>query len=150
MATSTVGNDFKKAMGSIVLTAAAALADAERTIDKASKFKRKQVQQELILAVEFCRHLLKPVDEYGPGFSQIPGFAESYCRNHLASASRFLRRETAMREPSAPEHKRLTHIGGLVEESLKHYLDEETAKLCWSGDGDTVVLELPKHRNFGW
>jgi hypothetical protein len=150
MATPTVGNDFKKAMGSIVLTAAAALADAERAIDKASKFKRKQVQQELRLAVEFCRHLLKPVDEYGPGFSHIPGFAESYCRKHLAGASRFLRHETAMREPGTPEHKRLAHIGGLVEESLKHYLDEATVKLCWFSDDDTVVLELEKHGTFGW
>ena len=149
MATPTVHNDFKKAMGSIVLTAAAALADAERTIDKASKFRRKQAQQELSLAVEFCRRLIEPVNEYGPGFSHIPGFAETYCRKHLAGAAHFLRHETAIRERSAPEHKRLSHIGGLVEESLKHYLDEETANLCWLGDDDTIVLELEKHGNFG-
>lgn len=149
MATPTVHNDFKKAMGSIVLTAAAALADAERSIDKASKFRRKQAQQELSLAVEFCRRLLEPMNEYGPGFSHIPGFAETYCRKHLAGAAHFLRHETAIRERSAPEHKRLSHIGGLVEESLKHYLDEETANLCWLGDDDTIVLELEKHGNFG-
>lgn len=149
MATSIVHNDFKKAMGSIVLTAAAALADAERTIDKASKFRRKQAQWELSLAVEFCRRLIEPVNEYGPGFAHIPGFAETYCRKHVAGAADFLRHETAIRDSSTPEHKRLSHIGGLVEESLKHYLDEETAKLCWLGDDDTIVLELKKHSNFG-
>ncbi len=142
-------NDFKQAMGSIVLTAAAALADAERTIDKASKFRRKQAQQELSLAVEFCRRLLEPVNEYGPGFAHIPGFAETYCRKHLAGAIHYLRHEAAMREAGSPEHKRLTHIGDLVEESLKHHLEEETAKLCWFGDDDTVVLELEKHGSFG-
>ncbi|MGO9946229.1 MAG: hypothetical protein ACLPWG_05200 [Steroidobacteraceae bacterium] len=136
-------------MGSIVLTAAAALADAERTIDKESKFRRKQAQQELSLAVEFCRRLIEPVNEYGPGFAHIPGFAETYCRKHLAGAAHFLRHETAVQESSTPEHKRLSHIGGLVEESLKHYLDEETAKLCWFGDDNTIVLELEKHGNFG-
>jgi hypothetical protein len=60
-----------------------------------------------------------------------------------------LRHETAIRERSTPEHKRLSHIGGLVEESLKHYLDGETANLCWLGDDDTIVLELEKHGNFG-
>jgi hypothetical protein len=117
MATPIVHNDFKKAMGSIVLTAAAALADAERTIDKASKFRRKQVQQELSPAVEFCRRLIEPVNEYGPGFAHIPGFAETYCRKHLAGAAHFLRHETAIRDCSTPEHKRLSHIGGLVEEA---------------------------------
>jgi hypothetical protein len=149
MATPIVHNDFKKAMGSIVLTAAAALADAERTIDKASKFRRKQAQQELSLAVEFCRRLIEPVNEYGPGFAHIPGFAETYCRKHVAGAAHFLRHETAIRDASTAEHKRLSHIGGLVEESLKHYLDEETAKLCWFGDDDTIVSELKKHGNFG-
>jgi hypothetical protein len=149
MATLTVHNDFKKAMGAIVLTAAAALADAERTIDKASKFRRKQVQQELSLAVEFCRRLIEPVNEYGPGFAHIPGFAETYCRKHLAGAAHFLRHETAIPDSSTPGHKRLSHIGGLIEASLKHYLDEETAKLCWLGDDDTMVLELEKHGNFG-
>jgi hypothetical protein len=149
VATPTIRNDFKKAMGSIVLTAAAALAEAERTIDKASKFRRKQAQQELSLAMEFCRRLIEPVNEYGPGFSHIPGFAETYCRKHLAGAAHFLRQEIAIQESGTPEFKRLTHIGGLVEESLKHYLDEETAKLCWFGNEDTVVLELEKHGSFG-
>jgi hypothetical protein len=149
VATPTIRNDFKKAMGSIVLTAAAALAEAERTIDKASKFRRKQAQQELSLAMEFCRRLIEPVNEYGPGFSHIPGFAETYCRKHLAGAAHFLRHEIAIQESGTPEFKRLTHIGGLVEESLKHYLDEETAKLCWFGNEDTVVLELEKHGSFG-
>jgi hypothetical protein len=149
VATPTIRNDFKKAMGSIVLTAAAALAEAERTIDKASKFRRKQAQQELSLAMEFCRRLIEPVNEYGPGFSHIPGFAETYCRKHLAGAAHFLRHEIAIQESGTPEFKRLTHIGGLVEESLKHYLDEATAKLCWFGNEDTVVLELEKHGSFG-
>src|SRR5580692_5753138 len=149
MATPTVHNDFKKAMGSIVLTAAAALADAERTIDKASKFRRKQAQQELSLCVEFCRRLIEPVNEYGPGFSQIPGFAETYCRKHLPGATHFSRNEAATRDPSTPEYKRLTHIAGLIKASLKHHLDEETAKLCWFGNDDAMVMELEKHSHVG-
>jgi hypothetical protein len=149
MATHTQHNDFKQAMGSIVLTAAAALADAERTIDKVSTFRRQQTQQELSLCVEFCRRLIEPVNEYGPGFSQIPGFAETYCRKHLPAAGHFSRNETATRDPSTPEHKRLTHIAGLIEESLKHHLDEETAKLCWFGNDDTMVMELERLSNAG-
>jgi hypothetical protein len=40
-------------MSSIVLTAGAALADAQRSIDKADAFTRKTAQQELKLAMEF-------------------------------------------------------------------------------------------------
>lgn len=136
-------------MGSIVLTAAAALTDAERTIEQAGTFKRRQAQQEMSLCMEFCRRLIEPVNEYGPGYSQIPGFAETYCRKHLLVATQFSRNETATRDPSAPEFKRLAHIAGLIEESLKYHLDEETAKLCWFGDDDTMVRELEKHSHFG-
>jgi hypothetical protein len=149
MATHARRNDFKNAMGSIVLTAAAALTDAERTIDKASTFRRKQAQKEVGLCMEFCRRLIEPVNEYGPGFSQIPGFAETYCRKHLALATHFSRSEAATRDPSTPEYKRLTHIAALVKESLKHHLDEETAKLCWFGNDDAIAEELEKHSNVG-
>jgi hypothetical protein len=149
MATHTPRNDFKNAMGSIVLTAAAALSDAERTIDKASTFRRKQARKEMSLCMEFCRRLIEPVNEYGPGFSQIPGFAETYCRKHLQVATHFSRNETATRDPGTPEYTRLTHIAGLVEESLKHHLDEETAKLCWFGNDEAIAVELEKHGTFG-
>jgi hypothetical protein len=136
-------NDFKKAMTSIVLTAGAALADAERTINKADSFRRKQAQQELKLAIEFCHLLLEPVSP------AISGFAENYCRKHISVATQFLTHATATHNPNSPECKRLVRIAGLIEENLKINLDEETAKLCWFGDdGDTVVRELEKH-SFG-
>jgi len=130
-------------MTSIVLTAGAALADAERTIDKADSFRRKQAQQEHKLAIEFCQLLLEPVSP------SISGFAENYCRKHVSVATQFLKHATATHSPNSPECKRLVRIAGLIEENLKINLDEETAKLCWFGDdGDTVVRELEKH-SFG-
>jgi hypothetical protein len=136
-------NNFKKTMTAIVLTAGAALADAERTIDKTGSSRRKQAQQELKLAIEFCRLLLEPVSP------SISGFAETYCRKHLAVATQFLTKALATHDPRLPECKRLVRIAGLIEENLKANLDEETAKLCWFGDdGDTVVRELEKH-SFG-
>ena len=136
-------NNFKKAMSSIVLSAGAALADAERTIDKAGPFKRKIVQQELQLAMEFCRLLIEPVS---PAISRC---AEGYCRKHLIVATEFLRHEMATRNPGSPECKRLIRIAGLIEENLRSNLDEETAKFCWLGNDGTVVRNLEKHSSFG-
>jgi hypothetical protein len=136
-------NDFKKAMTAIVLTAGAALADAERTIDKADGFRRKQVQQEHKLAIEFCQLLLEPVSP------SISGFAENYCRKHISVATQFLTNALATHDARLPEYKRLIRIAALIEENLKINLDPETAKLCWFGDdNDTVVRELEKH-SFG-
>jgi hypothetical protein len=136
-------NDFKRAMTSIVLTAGAALADAERAIDKVGCFGRKNAQQELKLAMEYCRLLLEPVSP------SISAFAENYCRKHLSVATQFLTHATATHSPASPECKRLVRIAGLIEENLKTNLDDETAKLCWFGDdGDTIVRELEKH-SFG-
>src|ERR1700675_4720509 len=130
-------------MSSIVLTAGAALADAERSIDGAGAFGRKTAQQEHRLAMEFCRLLLEPVSP------AISAFAENYCRKHLSVATQFLTRALATHKPSNPETKRLVWIATLIEENLKAHLDPETAKLCWFGDdGDTVVRELEKH-SFG-
>jgi hypothetical protein len=139
----TRNNDFKKAMTSIVLTAGAALADAERTIDKADSFRRKQAQQELKLVMEFCQLLLEPVSP------AISGFAENYCRKHISVATQFLTRALATHNPTSAQTTRLVRIAALIEENLKINLDPETAKLCWFGDdGDTVVRELEKH-SFG-
>jgi hypothetical protein len=136
-------NNFKKAMSSIVLTAGAALADAERMTDKAGTFKKKAIQQEQRLAVEFCRLLLEPVS---PGIS---AFAENYCRKHISVATQFLTQAIATHNPSSPEYKRLVWIATLIEENLKANLEPETAKLCWFGDeSDTVIMELEKH-SFG-
>ena len=130
-------------MTSIVLTAGATLADAERTIDKAGAFRRKTIQPELKLAIEYCRLLLEPVS---PSTST---FAESYCRNHLSVATQFFTHAMATHDPNSPECKRLARLAALIEENLKANLDEETAKLCWFGDeGDTIVRELEKH-SFG-
>jgi hypothetical protein len=142
-------NDFKKAMSSIVLTAGAAIASAERTLDKAGSAKRETAKREQSLVKEFCRLLLAPLNECGPGFASIPGFAESYCRNHLIIAADFARQTPATRDPTAPECKRLAWIAALIEEKAKICLDEETAKLCWYGHAeDTIVGELEKH-SFG-
>jgi hypothetical protein len=136
-------NNFKKAMTSIVLTAGAALADAERTIDKSAAFRRKAVQPELMLAMEFCRLLIEPVS---PATS---GFAENYCRKHVSVATQFLKNALATRDANSPESKQLVRIAALIEENLKANLDEETAKLCWFGDaGDSIVRELERH-SFG-
>jgi hypothetical protein len=133
-------NNFKKAMTSIVLTAGAALADAERTIDKAAAFRRKMVQPQLKLAMEFCRLLVEPVSP------AISGFAENYCRRHVSVATQFLQNALATHDPHSPESKQLVRIAALIEENLKANLDEETAKLCWFGDGDdTIVRELERH-----
>jgi hypothetical protein len=136
-------NDFKRAMTSIVLTAGAALADAERAIDKAGAFRRKTIQPELRLAMEYCRLLLEPVSP------SISAFAENYCRNHLSVATQFFTHAMATHATNSPECKRLVRIAALIEENLKANLDPETAKLCWFGDeGDTIVRELEKH-SFG-
>ena len=143
MPTPIVRSDFKKAMTAIVLTAGATLADAERTIDKAGSFRRKQAQQEFNLAIEFCRLLLEPVSP------AISGFAENYCRKHLSVATQFLTQALATHDPHLPEYKRLVRVAAQIEENLKANLDEESARLCWFGDdGDTVVRELEKH-SFG-
>jgi hypothetical protein len=133
MESSPVRNDFRKAMGSAVLTAGAALADAQRAIDKPSTFGRKKAQQEMRLAVEFCRLLMKPVDECGPGFSEIPGFAETYCREHLSAATAYCREALASHEADSPEARRLAHIARLIEANIKKYLDGRTAEACWFG-----------------
>jgi len=78
-------NDFKKAMSSIVLTAGAALAEAQRVMNKAGAFNRRKSALAHSLTMDFCRLLIAPVSEFGPGFTHIPGFAETYCRKHLAA-----------------------------------------------------------------
>ena len=121
-------------MGSVVLTAGATLSDADRLINQASAPKRKKTEQDLSLAKEFCRLLITPVEEYGPGFAQMPGFAETYCRTHLSRATDFLRHTMATYDAGSPEYKRLAHVAGLIEKNLKQYLDEKTAIRCWFGD----------------
>jgi hypothetical protein len=127
-------NDFKKAMGSIVLTAGAMLAEADRASNRSNIPGRSHQQHTLSPAAEFCRLLIAPVEELGPGFAQIPGFPESYCRKHLSRATDFLRQTLATHDPKSNETKRLTHVAGLIEKTLKQYLDEETAIRCWFGD----------------
>ena len=129
-----VANDFKRAMSSVVLTAGAALADAERASDKAGALNHKTTEQDLRLTKEFCRLLILPVETFGPGFAQIPGFAETYCRTHLSVATDFLRQAVATRDSSKAQFRRLTHIAGLIERNLKLHLDEKTAIRCWFGD----------------
>jgi hypothetical protein len=137
-------NNFKKAMSSIVLTAGAALADAERSIDKAVAFRRRAAQLEYRFVMEYCRLLIDPVSP------AIAMFAENYCRKHISAATQFVTCTLARHDPSTPEYKRLARIAGLIEVSLKTNLDEETAKLCWFGDdGNTFVRELEKHSNLG-
>jgi hypothetical protein len=144
-----IRNDFKKAMASIVLTAGAALAEAQRVTNKAGAFNRRKSDQAQGLAMGFCRLLIAPLNEFGPGFTHIPGFAETYCRKHLIAAIGFLTHATATHDSRSPECKRLLRVAGLIEQSLKNNLDAETAKLCWFGDNDdTVVRELERH-SFG-
>lgn len=144
-----IRNDFKKAMASIVLTAGAALAEAQRVTNKAGAFNRRKSDQSHGLAMDFCRLLIAPVNEHGPGFTHIPGFAETYCRKHLIKAIKFLTHAMATHNSSSAEFKRLLRIAGIIEQNLKNNLDAETAKLCWFGDeGDTVVRELEQH-SFG-
>lgn len=138
-------NDFKKAMSSIVLTAGAALAEAQRVTNKAGAFNRRKADQALGLAMDFCRLLIAPVNEHGPGFINIPGFAETYCRKHLIAAIKFLTHAMATHNRNSTECKQLFRVAGLIEQSLKNNLDAETAKLCWFADeGDTIVRELEK------
>ena len=145
-----ITNDFKKAMSSIVLTASASLAEAQRLTSKMGSFNRRKADQTHGLAVEFCRLLIEPVNEHGPGFAAIPGFAETYCRKHLSAAINYLTHAMATHNQSSPECRRLFRVAGLIEQNLKVNLDEETAKLCWFGDeGDTVVRELEKHHFSG-
>jgi hypothetical protein len=120
-------------MSSTVLTAGAALADAQRAIDNPNAFGSKKTQHEMRLTVEFCQLLMKPVDECGPAFSEIPGFAESYCRKHMSVASAFARHALASHDPESPASKRLAHIAGLIEANIKKYLDGTTADACWFG-----------------
>jgi hypothetical protein len=135
--TSSVRNDFKKAMSSIVLTAGATLADAERRIERASANKRIKTQEDMSLVLEFCRLLIAPVEEHGPAFAHIPGLAESYCHNYLSLATDFLRNSLATHELGSSDCKRLVHIAGLIEKNLKQYLDERTAIRCWFGDASS-------------
>jgi hypothetical protein len=144
-----IRNDFKKAMSSIVLTAGATIAEAQRVTNKAGAFNRRKADQTHALAMDFCRLLIVPVNEHGPGFTHIPGFAETYCRKHLMPAIKFLTHSMATHNGSSPECKRLLRVAGLIEQSLKNNLDAETAQLCWFGDeGDTIVRELEKHVHF--
>jgi hypothetical protein len=133
MTPSPFANDFRKAMSSTVLTAGAALADAQRAIDNPSAFGGKKTQPETSLALEFCRLLMKPVDDCGLGFSEIPGFAESYCRQHIPIATAFCRQALASHDADSPESRRLAHISGLIEANIKKYLDAATAQACWLG-----------------
>jgi hypothetical protein len=126
-------NNFKKAMGATLLTAGAALADAHRLIDTASSPKREEIQKEFRLSMEFCQLLLEPVNEHGPSFAEILGFAETYCRDQILTAGNFFRKTLKSQNYGSEPAKRLAHIAGLIEENLKRHLDEETAKLCWFG-----------------
>ena len=139
-----ITNDFKKAMSSIVLTASASLAEAQRLTSKMGGFNRRKADKSHGLAVEFCRLILEPVSEHGPGFAAIPGFAETYCRTHLITAINYLTHAIATHNQSSPECKRLLRIAELIEKSLKNNRDTETAKLCWIGD-DAVVRELERY-----
>jgi hypothetical protein len=137
-------NDFKKAMASIVLTAGAALSEAQRVTNKAGAFNRRKSDQAHGLAMDFCRLLIAPVNEHGPGFTHIPGFAETYCRKHLSAAINYLTHAMATHNQSSPECRRLFRVAGLIEQNLKVNLDAETAKLCWFGDeGDSSSLAGP-------
>jgi hypothetical protein len=149
METPSIRNDFRKAMGATILTAGAALSDAQRVVDKASAFRRAKTQTEVSLAAEFCRLLLEPVDHCGPGFSEIPGFPESYCRKYMSVATEFCRKAIAANDPSSPEAKRLAHIADLIHESLKRYLDERTAKLCWFGNRPPLIQEFQNYGKLG-
>ena len=140
-------NDFKKAMSGIVLTAGAALAEAQRATSKAGAFNRRKADQAHGLTVEFCRLLLGPVEEHS--LAKTLDFPESYCRQHLPVATRFLTKALATHAKNSPECRRLLRIAGLIEANLKSNLDEATAKLCWFGaEADTVARESQKH-SFG-
>ncbi len=143
-----ITNDFKKAMSSIVLTASESLAEAQRLTSKMGSFNRRKADQTHGLAVEFCRLIIEPVNEYGPGFATIPGLAETYCRKHLSTAMNYLIHAMATHNRSSPECKRLLRIAGLIEQNLKTNLDAETAKLCWFGDDDSIVRELEGRSHF--
>jgi hypothetical protein len=140
-----IRNDFNKAMGAVLLTAEAALADAERVMDYADA--RRKAEQTQSLAREFCRLLIVPVEEYGADFAQIIGFAETYCRTHISVATDYLRHAMATHDPASPECKRMAHIAGLIERNLKQYLDEKTAIRCWFGDRVSEVEEFKKYGN---
>jgi hypothetical protein len=129
-----ITNNFKKAMGATILTAGAALADAHRLIDTAHSPKREEIQKELRPSMEFCQLLLEPVNEHGPCFAEIPGFAENYCRKQFLTAAKFYRKALKSDKTVGTAAKRLAHIAGLIEGNLKRHLDPETAKLCWFGD----------------
>jgi hypothetical protein len=127
-------SDFKKAMGSIVLTAGAILADADRMQARTGASRGVKEKRELGLAREFCRLLLEPIDKHGPRFADIPGFPEAYCRKHLSRATDFLRHAVATRDSDSAEVRRLIHVGGLIEKSLQQHLGESMAICCWFGD----------------
>ena len=134
MASPPTAGDFKKAMGSIVLTAGAVLADADRVRGRAGAVSRRKAGQDMRLAAEFCRLLMAPVDECGPGFADVAGFPETYCRRHLSRATDFLRQAVATHDLDSSEARRLVHVAGLVEKSLNRYLGENMAIRCWFGD----------------
>jgi hypothetical protein len=135
-------NDFKKAMGSILLTAGATLAKADRIVDRVGT--RNNEQQDFALAVEFCHLLVASVEDLGPGFANIQGFPERYCRKHLSRATNFLRQAMATHDPNSREAKRLIHVAGLIERALKRYLDEETAIRCWFGERPSTATSGPE------
>ena len=143
MRTPQIRNDFNKAMGAVLLTAEAALADAERVIDNTEKLEK--AVRHLSHTKEFCRLLIAPVEEYGADFAQHVGFAETYCRTHISVATDYLRHAMAIHDPSGPDCKRMRHIAGLVERNLKQYLDETTAIRCWFGDRVYLHKERKKY-----
>jgi hypothetical protein len=126
-------NDFKKAMSSIVLTSGAALTELQKALDGPRVRKKRKMENEVRLTVEFCELLLKPVNDCGPSVSEVEKFAETYCRKHLFAASDFYRRALKTHAAGSPEIRRLAHIAGLIEKSLTKNLNDETVSLCWEG-----------------
>jgi hypothetical protein len=149
METAPIRNDFKKAMGQVTLTANAALVDAQRVIDNAGLFGRNKARRQLALALEFCRLLIRPINQCEADEWKKPGFAEAYCRKHLAVATEFCFQAMTSHGYESPECKRLIHIAGIIEVNLGKYLDKETAEICWFGDRLPLIREMEKHTQFG-
>jgi hypothetical protein len=149
METTPIRNDFKKAMGQVTLTANAALVDAQRVIDNAGLFGRNKARRQLAPAMEFCRLLIRPINQCEADEWKKSGFAESYCRKHLAVAAEFCLQAMKSHGYESPECKRLIHIAGIIEENLGKYLDKETAEICWFGDRLPLIREMEKHGQFG-
>ena len=126
---------------SIVLTAGAALADAERSTIK-RRLRRKNAEQEFKLAAEFCRLLLEPVSS---GHFRL---RRNYRRKHISVAPP-LTQALATHNPSSVEYKRLARIAGLIGRKPQSKSRRRIRRFRWFGDDDdTVVRELEKH-SFG-